>query len=452
MDAHKARETSSARLAFATSASPSAAVEAAALEARGVAAGFIDSGFASHASNLLLRGEAAGLLRDGGYSHRTAAGRLPSPYGSYPSERMSLGRDEPRTAIIHYWLVGMRGGERVLERLIRLFPRADIFTHVYNPDAVSNTIRARPVQTTFIQKLPGAQRHYQKYLPLMPLALEQLDLRGYDLILSSESGPAKGVIVPPGALHVCYCHSPMRYLWDHYTDYLHSAGRLTRLAMPMLTHGLRKWDHASSARVDRFIANSTFIQQRIEKSYRRPSAVVFPPVDVSLFRPSDEIDPHYLWVGQMTAYKRADLAVEAFNALGLPLLMVGEGEMLRELKARARPNVKIVPRLGFDELRQAYARCRALVFTAEEDFGMVPVEAMASGRPVLAYGRGGAIDSVRPGVSGLFFREQTKESLIDAVEAMEAWLPQFNPADAMREAERFSPERFDEGVLSVIAG
>jgi glycosyltransferase involved in cell wall biosynthesis len=244
----------------------------------------------------------------------------------------------------------------------------------------------------------------------------------------------------------------MRYLWDHYTDYLRSAGLVTRLAMPTLSHALRKWDFASSARVDRFIANSSFIQQRIEKAYRRPSAVVFPPVDVSLFRPSDEIDPYYLWVGQMTAYKRADLAVDAFNALGLPLLMVGEGEMLRDLKARAGPNITILPRLNFDELRRAYSRCRALVFTAEEDFGMVPVEAMASGRPVLAYGRGGALDSIRPGVSGLFFHEQTAEALIKAVEAMEAWLPHFRPADAVREAERFAPERFDEGVLSVIGG
>ena len=431
MDAEKARKTSQETLAVADElATPSsAAVEPASAGAQGLA----HLGFSAAAPSLL-------------------SPRAPTPFGDYPSERMRRSRDEPRTAIIHYWLVGMRGGERVIERLIRLFPRADIFTHVYNPAAVSSVIRARPIKTTFIQKLPGAQRHYQKYLPLMPMALEQLDLRGYDLIISSESGPAKGVIVPPNALHVCYCHSPMRYLWDHYPDYLNSAGRLTRLAMPTLSHLLRKWDYASSARVDRFIANSSFIQNRIEKSYRRPSSVVFPPVDVSLFKPSDEIDPHYLWVGQMTAYKRADLAVEAFNALGLPLLMVGEGEMLRNLKARAGPNIKIVPRLGFDELRRAYARCRALVFTAEEDFGIVPVEAMASGRPVLAYGRGGAIDSVRPGVSGLFFEEQTKESLIAAVQAMEAWLPEFNPADAMREAERFSPERFDEGVLSVIGG
>lgn len=436
MDAHKAQAASPEARAFAAS----------------LAATFFDGGLGAQAPNLLLRGEAASLLRDGGYSRPAAPARLPSPLGVYPSERMSRMRDEPRTAIIHYWLVGMRGGERVLERLIRLFPRADIFTHVYIPDAVSDTIRARPVRTTFIQKLPGAQRHYQKYLSLMPLALEQLDLRGYDLILSSESGPAKGVIVPPRALHVCYCHSPMRYLWDHYTDYLRSAGLITRLLMPMLTHGLREWDYASSARVDRFIANSSFIQQRIEKSYRRPSAVVYPPVDVSLFQPSDEIDPQYLWVGQMTPYKRADIAVDAFNELGLPLLMVGEGQMLRDLKARARPNVTIVPRLGFDELRRAYARCRALVFTAEEDFGIVPVEAMASGRPVLAYGRGGTLDTIQPGASGLFFPEQTKDSLIAAVEAMEAWLPQFNPADAIRNAHRFAPERFDEGVLSVIAG
>ncbi|HEY3695997.1 glycosyltransferase [Phenylobacterium sp.] len=380
------------------------------------------------------------------------APRRASPFGSYPSTRMSRVGGQPRTAIIHYWLVGMRGGERVLERLIRLFPNADVFTHVYDPSAVSQVIRDRPVRTTFVQNLPGSRRHYQKYLPLMPMALEQLDLRGYDLIISSESGPAKGVISPPGALHVCYCHSPMRYLWDHYSDYRRSAGLLTRLAMPLLAHDLRRWDYASAARVDRFMANSTFIQQRIEKAYRRPSSVVYPPVDVSLFHPSDDVEARYLWVGQLTAYKRPDLAVDAFNALGLPLLVVGDGEMMRELKRRARPNVTIVPRLGFDALRDAYARCRALVFTAEEDFGMVPVEAMASGRPVLAYGNGGALDTVLPGITGLFFQEQTMDSLIAAVEAMEAWLPEFDPAHAVRNAERFSPERFDEGVLSVIAG
>jgi len=357
-----------------------------------------------------------------------------------------------RTAIIHYWLVGMRGGERVLERLIRLFPEADIFTHVYDPKSVSDVINGQRVKTTFIQRLPGSRKHYQKYLPLMPLALEQLDLRGYDLVISSESGPTKGVITGPDAQHICYCHSPMRYLWDHYHDYRASAGKLARAAMPLAFHQLRKWDTASAARVDHFVANSTFVQRRIEKAYRRRSTVIHPPVETDLFRPSPDIENRYLWVGQMTAYKRADLALEAFNKLGLPLLMVGDGELSERIKRRAGPNITIVPRLSFDELRAAYARCRALIFTAEEDFGIVPVEAMASGRPVIAYGRGGALDTVVPGVTGLLFPEQTADSLIGAVEALERWLPDFNPLAAVKQAERFGPDRFDREFMAVVAG
>jgi glycosyltransferase involved in cell wall biosynthesis len=356
----------------------------------------------------------------------------------------------PRVAIIHYWLVGMRGGERVLERLIRLFPNADIFTHVHVPEATSALINARPIRTTFIQKLPGAAKHYQKYLPLMPMALEELDLRGYDLVISSESGPAKGVIAAPDALHACYCHSPMRYLWDHYHQYKDTAGRLSRLAMPLIFHRMRQWDTASAARVDAIAANSHFIRQRVKRAWGRDAAVVHPPVETSLFGRVDDVGAPYLWVGQMTPYKRADLALDAFNALKLPLLMVGDGEMAPALKARAGPTITMIPRLDFAGLRAAYARARALVFTAEEDFGIVPVEAMASGRPVLAYGRGGALDSVAPGVSGLFFREQTVESLIEGVQAMEAWLPDFDPDAAIAQAERFAPERFDEGMANLL--
>lgn len=359
---------------------------------------------------------------------------------------------QPRVAIVHYWLVAMRGGERVVERLLRLYPQADVFTHVHDPAAMSDTIRRAKVKTSFIDKLPFSRKAYQYYLPLMPMALEQLDLRGYDLIISSESGPAKGVITHPSSLHVCYCHSPMRYLWDHYHDYREEARPLVRAVMPFSYHRLRQWDVSSSARVDRFAANSSFIRDRIRKSWRREAEIVHPPVDISLFTPSLELDDHYLWVGQMVPYKRPDLAVEAFNRTGLPLLMVGTGSMAKKLKAIAKPNIRIVDRLNFTELRQAYARSRALVFTAEEDFGIVPVEAMASGRPVLAYGRGGVRDSVVPGETGLFFDRQDTESLIDGVQRMEVFLRDFDSRRAVAQANRFAPEIFDEGIRALVAG
>lgn len=355
-----------------------------------------------------------------------------------------------RVAIIHYWLVGMRGGERVLERLLRMFPEADIFTHVYVPDAVSDLIRSRKVTTSFIQKLPGSVRHYQKYLPLMPMALEQFDLRGYDLVISSESGPAKGVIAAPDAMHLCYCHSPMRYLWDHYHDYQKTAGPVASMVMPWMFHRLRMWDVSSASRVDKFVANSSFIQRRISRVWGKGSSVVHPPVDTAMFKKSLDLESRYLWVGQMTPYKRADLVVEAFNRLGLPLLMVGVGEMLEQLTRIARSNITIVPRMNYAALREAYARCRALIFVAEEDFGIIPVEAMASGRPVLAFDSGGVQDSVTSEISGLFFQEQTVESLMGGVEAMEDWLPHFDPEQAILQADRFAPRHFDAGIRQAL--
>jgi glycosyltransferase involved in cell wall biosynthesis len=364
-----------------------------------------------------------------------------------------LAAPRPRTervALVHYWLVGMRGGERVLERLIRLYPDADIFTHVYVPEAMSATIRARPVKTSFIQKLPGARKHYQKYLPLMPLALEQLDLTGYDLVVSSESGPAKGVIAAPDARHVSYVHSPMRYLWDHYHAYRASAGRLTRLLMPGMFHYLRTWDTASASRVDRFVANSSFIRRRIARAWGRDADLVHPPVATAEFRPSPDVTGRYLWVGQMIAYKRPDIVVDAFNRLGLPLLMVGDGAMYDEIRRRAGPTVTVERRLDFAGLKQAYATSRALVFSAEEDFGIVPVEANASGRPVLAFGRGGIRDSILPGETGLFFDEQSPEAVIAGIEEIERWLPHFDPQAGVANAARFAPERFDEGFLAAV--
>lgn len=352
-----------------------------------------------------------------------------------------------KVAIVHYWLVTMRGGERVIERLLHLFPEADIFTHVYDEARVSRLIAGRKVTTSFIQRLPGATKHYQKYLPLMPMALEQMDLRGYDLVISSESGPAKGVITDPDAMHLCYVHSPMRYLWDHYHQYRDATGPFNRALMPFLFHRLRTWDVASAARVDRYVANSRFIQRRIGRAWDKPSTVVHPPVDTSLFAPSAHIDTNYLWVGQLVPYKRPDLAVKAFNQLGLPLTVVGDGPMAGALRRMAGPTVTIIPRLDFAALRAQYARCRGFVFTAEEDFGIVPVEVMASGRPVIAFGKGGALDSIVDQQTGLFFKEQTVESLIDAIARFEAWLPDFDPEVAVLQASRFSPAAFDAGIL-----
>lgn len=358
---------------------------------------------------------------------------------------------DPRVALVHYWFVSMRGGERVVERLLGLYPQADIFTHVYNPTLVSATVAKAKVTTSFISGLPGSSRFYQYYLPLMPMALEHLDLTGYDLVISSESGPAKGVITAPDSMHVCYCHSPMRYLWDHYHQYRRAANPLIRLAMLPIYHWLRQWDVSSSARIDRLAANSEFVRRRIAKVWRRDAEVIHPPVETSLFTPSTEIDDYYLWVGAMVPYKRPDLAVDAFTANGRPLLMVGQGSMLKQLKARAGPNIRFVDRLDFNALRRSYARARAFVITAEEDFGIAPVEAMASGRPVIAFGRGGALDTVVPERTGVFFDRQEPESLIAAVEEMQEFLRYFDPRDSVAQADLFAPEIFDGRISHLIA-
>lgn len=355
-----------------------------------------------------------------------------------------------RVALIHYWLVGMRGGERVLERLLRLFPGADVYTHVYDPRAVSETIRSATVRQSFIGRLPGARRHYQKYLPLMPMALEELDLREYDLVISSESGPAKGIITNNDALHLCYCHSPMRYLWDHYHDYKSSIGGLSRFMMPAMFHRLRQWDVSSASRVDAILANSSFIARRVRKVWGQEAQVVHPPVAVDEFAPSADVSGRYLWVSQMTPYKRADIALQAFNRMGVPALMVGDGEMHAQIARKAGPNVEVRKRLNFAELKQAYATCRALVFTPEEDFGIVPVEANASGRPVIAYGHGGVTDSIVDGKTGVFFEDQGVDALCDAIERFERWVPGFDPQDAVANARRFAPEVFDRGVMDAL--
>jgi glycosyltransferase involved in cell wall biosynthesis len=357
-----------------------------------------------------------------------------------------------RVAIIHYWLVGMRGGEKVIDALCEMYPQADIFTHAYIPEMISERIRQHRVVPTFINSLPRAGKMYKTYLPLMPLALEQLDLRAYDLVISSESGPAKGVIAPSEALHVCYCHTPMRYIWNMYHDYRNNAGPLTRMMMPPLSHYLRMWDAASAARVDSFIANSSTVAGRIKRFYKSDSVVIHPPVDTELFSiaaPS-ELGDYYLMAGELVRYKRPDLAVHAFNEMGLKLVIIGGGEMLNEIRRLAGPTITVMGPQPFNVLKQHYARCRALVFPGEEDFGMVPVEAMASGRPVIAFGRGGATETVVEGVSGVFFADQTAEALRAAVQRLTGM--EIDPQQIAAHASQFGRKPFFDRMRQHIDG
>jgi glycosyltransferase involved in cell wall biosynthesis len=352
-----------------------------------------------------------------------------------------------RTAIVHYWLLNMRGGERVLEAICRMLPEADVFTLFYDPDRVSDLIRSRRVKASFLQPL---RRWHRSLLPLMPLALESLDLRGYDLVVSSESGPAKGVILPSHTRHVCYCHSPMRYLWDLYPDHLHewTSSRLKRSMMIPLTNYLRIWDSTTANRVDQFAANSECVRRRIWRAYRREAEVIHPPVAVGTFysRPAED---YYLMVGEMVAYKRLDAAVRLFSRTGRALRVVGQGPDYHRLRSMARPNIEFCGRVSDEELRELYARCRALVIPGEEDFGMTAVEAVASGKPVIALGRCGVLEAAGP--YGHFYKEPTEQALEDAILRFEVSSVVSEP-DAMRTyAERFSEAEFRRRMAPLLA-
>ena len=354
-----------------------------------------------------------------------------------------------RVALVHYWLTACRGGEKVLEALCRLFPQAVIFTHVCDRAELSPLLAGHEIRQSFIHRLPFAKRHYRRYLPLMPLALEELDLRGFDLIISSESGPAKGVLAPARIPHLCYCHSPMRYLWDMYHDYREHSGMFTRLLMAPFFHRLRQWDALSSLRVDRFVANSRHVAARIGKIYKREAEVVYPPVEVDFFAQgvaaSGQRD-YYLLLGQLEAYKRADLAVAACTRAKLPLVVLGEGREEKRLRAMAGPTVRFEGRQTMESVRNWLQGARALLFPGEEDFGIVPVEALAAGCPVIAYGAGGVLETVQDEECGLFFQEQNADSLLEAIHRFECFEKNFDHAALLRQARRFSPEQFTAGI------
>jgi glycosyltransferase involved in cell wall biosynthesis len=347
-----------------------------------------------------------------------------------------------RVALVHYWLVNQRGGEAVLGALCKLFPAADIFTLFYDPEKTSSLIRSHKITASFLNPL---RRHYQALLPLMPMALESFDLRDYDLVISSESGPAKGVLVSSEARHICYCHTPMRYLWELYPDYLNrwTASRLKRTLMIPLTNYLRLWDYASAARVDEFVANSENVRRRIHRSYRRSAEVIYPPVAVESFYWKQPAD-YYLIVSELAAYKRLDVAVRAFSASGRKLKIVGAGPLYRDLKRIAASNVEFCGRVSAAELRDLYAASRALLLPGEEDFGITPVEAMASGKPIIAWGRGGVVETAAiAGPQGAFLYESpTVESLQGAIERFEGTEAAISAAMLQSAAARFSESEF----------
>lgn len=348
-----------------------------------------------------------------------------------------------RVAIVHYWLLGMRGGERVLEEIAGLYPQADVFTHVADPARLSPALASRRIRETFVGRLPFARRLYKAYLGFMPRALEELDLRGYDLVISSESGPAKGVTVPPAARHFCYCHSPMRYVWDQFPDYAAEMPAPMRALFARQAHRMRAWDCATAGRIDRIAANSAFVAERVRRYWARSAEVIHPPVALDRFAAAKrERDAPYLFVSALTGYKRADLAIDAFRGSDRRLDIIGDGPDRARLERTAPANVRFLGPVADDQVAAAYGRSRALIFPGEEDFGLTPVEAMASGLPVIAFGRGGATETVRDGETGVFFDEQSAGSLREAVERFERL--DFDPARLRERAERFSQSAFRE--------
>ena len=352
------------------------------------------------------------------------------------------------TVLAHHWLVGMRGGEKVLEQFGALFPDAPIYTLVADPPRLSPSLRRHRINVSWFGRLPGATRLYKQALPLFPLIVGTQRVReNARLVLSSDASLTKGLRVRPGAAHVCYCHSPPRYLWDQQEAYARAAGPAMAL-LRRITPALRRWDRAAAQRVDHFIANSRFVQERIRSAYGRESTVIHPPVATQDFASVSMPDDFYLVVSQLVPYKRVDLAVTAFNRSGRRLVVIGDGPELPALRRQARANVEFRGPQPFAVLREHYARCRALIFPGVEDFGITPLEAQASGRPVIAYGVGGVLETVRPGKTGIFFARQDAASLLAAIEAFES--QNWESAACRDHAARFGEERFRREILAFL--
>lgn len=325
-----------------------------------------------------------------------------------------------RTALVHDWLNQIGGAEDVLETFVGLYPEAPIHTSLYWRDHMPEHWRQWDIHTSFINRLPFAKRNQQLYFPLYPLAFEQFDFRSYDLVLSNKSGFCHGIITGPETVHICYCLTPTRYVW-RYHQYAEQEdlGRMVRAIMPPFLVTLRQWDRLAADRVDHFIAISENIRQRIAKVYRRDSTIIYPPVDTNRFAPSSQIEDYYLIVGRLVPYRRIDILIEAFNKLQRPLLIAGDGRDRARLESLADANIQFLGYVPDEDLPDLLSRCRAFMWPGEEDFGITPIQAMAAGRPVIAYAAGGALETVVPGLTGILFHEQTPAAIVEAVESFE---------------------------------
>lgn len=355
-----------------------------------------------------------------------------------------------KVALIHDWLPFMGGAERVLCNLLELYPKAPIYTTICNKNKLNDALQNANIITSYLDKKKEIKNH-RRLFPFMPTAIESFDLNEYDIVISSSSCIAKGVITNPRTMHVCYCHSPMRYAWEFSYDYAGKMAGKKGLIKKILNYFLsfiRIWDNVSSDRVDYFIANSENVANRIWKHYKRESTVIHPPVRCNLFNISDIDEDYFLVVSRLQEYKRIDLVVQAFNELGLPLVVIGSGPEEKKLKDMAKGNIKFLGRQSDEVIKDYYSKCRAFIFPGEEDFGITPLEAMASGRPVIAYGKGGALETVIDGVTGIYFKSQTVEDLKGAIKKFEK--ANFNKLEIRKHAELFDEEIFKEKITNFV--
>ncbi len=355
-----------------------------------------------------------------------------------------------KIALVHDYLVQYGGAERVLECFTELFPYAPIYTLVYDQEAMHGVFANKDIRTSFIQKIPWARKKHRLFPQLMPMAIEQFDFSQYDIVLSDSSSYAKGIITGPETLHISYIHTPMRYAWDDcqkYTSDFYFPALIKKL-VPFVMNYIRIWDRVSIERVDKIIANSNFVARRIKKYYKKDSLVIHPPVNIRQFHLSSKQEDYFLMVGRLLAYKRHDIAIEAFNQLGLKLKIIGRGPELTKLKKMAKSNIEFLGRVDDEKLANYYAKCQAFIFPQEEDFGIVAMEALAAGRPVIAYHGGDIPEHLEEGKTGLFFEKQANRDIAEAVKKFQTLT--FDPTYIRRQAEKFDREVFKAKILQYV--